>query len=63
MWFMGFDGVKMMEGKPNRRKLLARRLDDPIFDGYYRFAEENGVPLTLHLADPAYFWDLSLIHI
>ncbi len=61
MWFMGFDGVKMIEGKPNRRKRLARRLDDPIFDGYYGFAEENGVPLTLHLADPSYFWDRSQV--
>ena len=61
MWRMGFDGVKMMEGKPRRRKLLARRLDDPIFDGFYGFAEENGVPLTLHLADPAYFWDRTQV--
>ena len=57
MWDMGFDGVKMMEGKPNRRKRLARRLDDPIFDGFYGFSEAEGVPLTLHLADPDFFWD------
>lgn len=58
---MGFDGIKMLEGKPQQRKELGLRLDDPIFDPCYGFMEENGVPLTLHLADPDYFWDRDKI--
>ncbi len=61
MWDMGFDGMKMLEGKPQQRKDLGHRLDDPIFDAYYGFLEESGMPLTLHLADPSYFWDRDKI--
>lgn len=53
---LGFDGVKLLEGKPQLRKKLGRRLDDPIFDEMYAYAESHGLPIKLHLGDPASFW-------
>ena len=29
---MGYDGIKMLDGKPGIRKRLNRRLDDPAYD-------------------------------
>ncbi|MBQ7915394.1 MAG: amidohydrolase family protein [Firmicutes bacterium] len=55
----GFDGLKMLEGKPTMRKALRIRLTDGIFDRMFAFLEENHIPITLHNADPATFWDLS----
>ena len=56
---LGFDGIKMLEGKPQLRKKLARRLDDPIFDGMYEYAEKHRLPIKMHLGDPASFWKSS----
>jgi predicted TIM-barrel fold metal-dependent hydrolase len=55
----GFDGMKMLDGKPGLRREFKRRLADPVFDKFYSFMEENGLPITLHNADPYEFWDLS----
>lgn len=49
---MGFDGFKMLEGKPSIRKELDHRLDDKRYDGYYSFLESEKLPLVLHVADP-----------
>lgn len=54
---LGFDGMKMLEGKPEIRKELQKPLDDPSFDEYYQFLEEEQVPLLIHVADPEEFWD------
>jgi len=59
MYDLGFDGIKMLEGKPAMRKRLGKRLDDPVFDAFYSFAEENNFPITMHLGDPPHFWDYS----
>ena len=54
---MGFDGMKMLEGKPTTRALLGNALDDQKYDGYYGFLEETAFPVVLHVADPPEFWD------
>jgi predicted TIM-barrel fold metal-dependent hydrolase len=61
MWSMGFDGMKMLDGKPGMRKKLGRPLDDPIFDEYYEYMEENTIPLKMHVGDPSYFWDINKV--
>ncbi len=58
---MGFDGIKILDGKPKMRKRLNRRLDDEIFDKFYAFAEEHNMPVTIHLGDPPEFWDINKI--
>lgn len=54
---LGFDGIKLLDGKPGYRKKLGKPLDDPIFDKFYQYAEQHNIPITLHLGDPASFWD------
>ena len=53
---MGFDGYKMLEGKPSFRKKLGHSLCDPIFDPIYAFMQEHEMPLKMHLADPPRYW-------
>ena len=61
LYTMGFDGVKILDGKPKMRMNLGRRLDDPIFDPFYAFLEEHDIPVTMHLGDPPEFWDINKI--
>ncbi len=56
MYTWGMDGYKLLDGKPYCRKKLNRPLCDPIFDPMYAFIEDRGLPVKLHLGDPAYFW-------
>ena len=58
---MGCDGIKMLEGKPDYRKQLGRPLNDEIFDKFYAFAEEKGLPIVMHCSDPREFWDKERI--
>ncbi len=54
---MGCDAIKMLEGKLTTRRRTKRRIDDELFDDYYAYAEENKIPITLHVGDPARFWN------
>jgi len=54
---IGFDGIKMVEGKPVCRKLLKIRFDDPFYEDYFQRLEDTGLPLLFHVADPEEFWD------
>jgi predicted TIM-barrel fold metal-dependent hydrolase len=53
----GFDGIKMIEGKPTTQKLTGIPLDDPVYDDYYALLEAEQIPVVYHVADPARFWD------
>ena len=55
----GFDGMKMLEGYPAMRKAMKRPLDHNVYDRYYSFLEENGIPVTMHVANPVEYWDIS----
>ena len=55
---MGFDGMKMVEGKPTVRKNIGNiPLNSPEYDDYYGFLESAGVPVLFHIADPEINWD------
>ena len=53
---MGFDGIKFLEGKPDLRKRLGFSLADSVFDLVYEKLEKLNFPITMHVADPEYFW-------
>ncbi len=57
---IGFDGIKMLENKPTTRKLTGLATNDPIYDGFYKYIEENDIPVISHVADPETFWDYDL---
>lgn len=52
----GFDGVKLIGGKPGIRKAVGVPLCDPCYDPMYDFLEENRIPVLLHSNDPVEFW-------
>lgn len=56
LYEMGVDGIKLLDGKPNVRRKLGRKLCDPIYDKMYAYAEENGIPVKMHVADPPNYW-------
>ncbi len=53
---MGFDGMKMIESKPNVRKRLSIGLDDASYDDFYDYLSKNKIPLLMHVNDPEDFW-------
>jgi predicted TIM-barrel fold metal-dependent hydrolase len=53
---VGFDGIKMIEGKPTVRGALGYPLDAPLYDGFYAYVESEQIPLIWHVGDPAHFW-------
>ncbi len=54
---IGFDGLKLIEGKPMVRKLLGIPFDGPQYAGLWAALEEQGFPVVFHVADPEEFWD------
>ena len=58
---LGFDGMKMMEGKPNTRKRIGIPLDSPLYDKYFDFLQEKQIPVLYHVNDPKIYWDKALV--
>ena len=55
---IGYDGIKMMDGKPAmRRTWQPLPLDHSYFHPYFKCAEELDVPITLHAVDPIDYWN------
>lgn len=52
----GFDGFKMI-CKPNARRKMNIRMDDPLFEAFFAEAERQQWPILYHVGDPAEFWD------
>jgi len=53
----GFDGLKIIEGKPQVRKLLPYPLDGPLYAGVWAALERVQFPVVFHVNDPDEFWD------
>lgn len=55
---MGCDGIKMIEGKPDMRKMLPiPPFDSPAWEPYWQKLEKSSMPLVWHVNDPEEFWD------
>lgn len=53
----GYDGVKMMEGKPAwRQQWKTPPIDHDYFRPFWQKAAAIDVPITLHMADPLDYW-------
>jgi hypothetical protein len=58
----GCDGIKMIEGKPDMRKMLPiPPFDSDVFASYWEKMAQAQVPLIFHVNDPEEFWDASRI--
>ena len=53
---IGFDGIKMLEGKPNLYKRVSNPLDSSFFAPVFERIEKDGTYLLMHVADPEIFW-------
>ncbi len=54
---IGFDGMKMLEGKPSLHKLIGKDLSCDLFDPFFAELEKDGTHLLFHVNDPEEFWD------
>ncbi len=54
---MGFDGIKMVEGKPSFRKMLQIPFDNGFYKEFFAYVESLGFPILFHVNDPEEFWD------
>ena len=57
MQAIGFDGLKMLEGKPTERAASGIPLDDPRYDPAFDLLEKTGFHILYHVNDPEEFWD------
>jgi predicted TIM-barrel fold metal-dependent hydrolase len=55
----GFDGLKLIEGKPQVRKLLPYPLDSQLYEKMWSALEDQDFPVIFHVADPDNFWDIE----
>lgn len=53
---MGFDGIKLLEEKPQYRKGVGKGINHPDYDAMFELAETQDVPVLIHCNDPRYFW-------
>ncbi|MBQ7907650.1 MAG: amidohydrolase family protein [Clostridia bacterium] len=58
---IGFDGIKMLEGKPTLNKKIGKNLLHPEYDKFFSAAEKRGTHILFHVNDPAEFWDRSKV--
>ena len=53
---IGFDGIKMLEGKPNLYKRVSNPLNSQFFEDVFERMEKDGTYILMHAADPSEFW-------
>lgn len=57
----GFDGIKLLEGKPTQYRFYGYGFEHPRFDEFFAWAEKKQVPIVLHNNDPLVHWDREKI--
>ncbi len=57
----GCDGLKLLIGKPDRRKALGFPLDAPMLTPMLTLAERTRFPVLWHVGDPPEFWSESTV--
>lgn len=53
----GFDGLKLIEGKPQVRKILPYPLNGSLYEQMWAALEQEAFPVVFHVNDPDEFWD------
>ena len=56
---IGFDGIKMLEGKPTEHKRIGKNLNHPSLNKLYAEMERDKTHVVMHVNDPDEFWDLE----
>ena len=58
---IGFDGIKLIEGKPTVLKSLGGDLNHPALDRLYTELEKDGTHVVFHINDPIDCWDMTKV--
>lgn len=58
---LGFDGIKFIQMKPDRRKPLGKGINHPSYDKAFSMMEADGTPVTIHSGDPQDNWDITKV--
>jgi predicted TIM-barrel fold metal-dependent hydrolase len=59
---LGCDGIKMIEAKPQMRKMLPiPSFSSSVFEPYWQKLAEIQYPLLMHVNDPEEFWDAQKV--
>lgn len=53
---VGFDGIKMIEGKPTMHRTIGKDLLNSKHEQFFAEAEKRGTHIVLHVNDPKEFW-------
>lgn len=54
----GCSGIKLLEGKPQMRKMYPiPDFDSPTWDPFFDWAQDKQIPILWHVNDPENFWD------
>lgn len=53
---IGFDGIKMIEGKPTIHRRIGKNLLNSEHDKFFAEAEKRGTHIVFHINDPKEFW-------
>jgi hypothetical protein len=54
---IGFDGIKMIEGKPTAHRTIGKNLLNSDHDRFFAEAEARGTHIIFHVNDPKEFWE------
>ncbi len=53
---IGFDGIKMLEGKPTLHRTIGKNLLNDLHGEFFAEAQKRGTHITFHINDPKEFW-------
>jgi predicted TIM-barrel fold metal-dependent hydrolase len=54
---IGFDGVKMLDLMPPEFIKTPFMRDDSVYEDFFAFLQDTGMPVTMHVAAPDFFWE------
>ena len=55
----GFDGIKLLEGKPSLYRYYGYGIDCQRFHEFFDYAQCKQIPIMLHNCDPEQNWDIT----
>jgi len=58
---MGFDGIKLIETKPNAHKKVGLPVCDEAYEAFWSYVEQEEIPVLCHVNDPVYCWNEKIM--
>ena len=58
---MGFDGIKLIETKPNAHKLVGLPVCAADYEDFFQYLERQQIPILWHANDPVFLWKKNAV--